>query len=87
VIAHPAAASHLAELDARLEGHLGSVRQRAAELREHLGARSAALHAQLTPHPAPARIEPGPGALLDAPLLADVPLLVLDEDSPLGPDA
>jgi hypothetical protein len=79
VIANPAAASHLAELDARFEGHLGAVQLRAAQLRERLSVDAAALREQLAPSPAPARVE--------APLLADSPLLVLNEDAPPGPDA
>ncbi|HTJ25459.1 MAG TPA: hypothetical protein VMA36_04760 [Candidatus Limnocylindria bacterium] len=85
MIANPAAASHLAELEARVESHLGAVRVRAAQLRERLGADAAALRAQLA-SAQPARV-PAPGLLLDAPLVPDVPLLVLDEDVPLGPDA
>jgi predicted kinase len=71
VIAYPAAASHLADLDARVESHLGAIRLRADQLRERLGDEAAALRAQLAP--------PEASVVLDAPLLADVPLL--------GPDA
>jgi hypothetical protein len=46
VIANPAAASHLAELDARFEGHLGAVQLRAAHLRERLSGDAAALREQ-----------------------------------------
>ena len=67
MIAYPVAASHLAELDARVESHLGAIRLRADQLRERLGDETAALRAQLAPRSAPAPIS--------APLLADVPLL------------
>jgi hypothetical protein len=72
VIANPAAASHLAELEARVESHLGAVRLRAAQLRERLVADVAALRAQL---------------VHDAPLVPDVPLLVFDDGVPLRADA
>jgi hypothetical protein len=60
VIANAAAASHLAELEARYEGHLAALRSRAEQLHERLFAETAVLTEQ-----------PAPGALLaDTPLLA-----------------
>jgi hypothetical protein len=84
VIANPAAASHLAELEARLESHLGAVRVRAAQLHERLVADAAALRAQLAPAPA---LAPTGGLVHDAPLVPDVPLLVFDDGVPLRADA
>jgi hypothetical protein len=86
VIGNPAAASHLTEIEARAESHLGAVRLRAAQLHERIGAEAAALRAQLAPA-ATAPRQPAPGLVLDAPLVPDVPLLVPGGDVSLGTDA
>lgn len=49
MIANPAAASHLAELDARFEGHLAALRQRAAHAKAIVEAGAEALVAQAAP--------------------------------------
>jgi hypothetical protein len=52
VIGNSAAASHLAELDARFEGHLGAVHLRAAQLREQTAGDAEALRERCVPPPA-----------------------------------
>ena len=88
---NPAAAAHLAELDARFEGHV-------AELRRHADAakaaieRSAAGLAERTAPPAPpdsfGAFDDEPSTeTLHAPLLADTPLVATDDDGiPLWED-
>jgi hypothetical protein len=63
VIANAAAASHLAELEARYEGHLAALRSRAEQLHERLFGETSVLTQRLT----------------HAPLLADTPLLATGE--------
>ncbi|HYZ16255.1 MAG TPA: hypothetical protein VE591_07620 [Candidatus Acidoferrum sp.] len=70
MIGNAAAASHLAELEARYEGHLAALRSRAEEFHERLAGEGAVLKQQLTPAPyvadtplvAPGEIPLGPDA-------------------------
>jgi hypothetical protein len=78
VIANPAVASHLAELEARYEGHLAALRSRAEQLHERVAGEASVLTERLTPLAVP--------SASGVPLLADTPLLAPD-DIPLGPDA
>lgn len=78
MIANPIAASHLAELEARYEGHLAALRSRAEQLHERVVGEASVLTERLTPRAVP--IASG------TPLLADTPLLAPD-DIPLGPVA
>lgn len=66
MIANAAAASHLAELEARYEGHLAALRSRAEQLYERLSGETSVLTQRLSPSP----------RLADTPLLApgEIPL-------------
>jgi|SRR5471030_2909990 len=77
---HPAAAQHLAELDARFESHLASLRERAAAARDAAQNSVAALDEAAGPRHA----APPPAASAPAPWDSD---MTLEEPPPYVPPA
>ena len=94
---NPAAAQHLAELDARFEGHLAALRQRTVEAKDAVNATAEAMGPRRYPpkHPT-TRIDLGPPPERDAipdfepihePHVPDAPLGSVDDDGiPLWDD-
>jgi hypothetical protein len=52
-VTDPAAAEHLAEIDARHDAHLAALRRRAAQMQETAAAAAAELAERLAPDPEP----------------------------------
>lgn len=95
---NPAAAAHLAELDARFEGHLAALRRRTVEAKDAVNATAESIGPRRYPpkHPT-TRIDLGPPPERDAEipdfpplhdaLVPDAPLGALDDDGvPLWDD-
>jgi hypothetical protein len=97
---HPAAAQHLAELDARFESHLAALREHAATARdtvqnsvaslEEASGPSAASHAaaswNMTLEEPPPYVAPPPHQYAENALIPDAPLINKDEATTLDLD-